>query len=125
MVSSTALVQAGDGMKSRTYLIFAISAATCLALGFYAGSNYLKWFYFSDDDAVKASVYHDAIEGLVAAAPSADRTILRENLQAMHPYFFRDKEHECVRFMPKYGQYSFVRVYCRDTTDKSVKISNY
>lgn len=112
-------------MARRTFLILALSSAICLALGFYAGSNYLKWFYFSDDGAVKASVYHDAIEGLVAAVPSEQRTEIRKDLELMHPDFFRDNELECVRFMPKYGWYSFVRVYCRDTTDKSVKISNY
>ncbi|WP_067739298.1 hypothetical protein [Novosphingobium naphthalenivorans] len=125
MVFSIALVQAGDEMKKRPYLILAISSAIFLVLGFYIGANYLKWFYFSDDDVLKAAVYHDAIEGLVAAAPGADRSVLRENLQAMHPDFFRSKEYECVRFMPRYGQYSFVRVFCRNIADKSVKIYNY
>lgn len=112
-------------MIRKTYLIFALSSVTCLALGFYLGSNYMSWLYFNDDRNVRESIYHDAIESLVTAGPAHDRAMIRENLNAMHPDFFRDKDSECVRLMPKYGQYGFVRVYCKNFTDGTVEMSNY
>lgn len=112
-------------MTRKANLIFALSSVTCLMLGFYLGLNFMSWLYFSDDRSVRESIYHDAIESIVTVGTARDRSAIRENLNAMHPDFFRDKESECVRFMPKYGQYGFVRVFCKNITDGSVKISNY
>ena len=108
-----------------TRIFFALSSAACLMLGFYLGSNLEGWIYFNDDEKVKESIYHNAIEGVVAAAPARDGPALRESLLNMRPDFFRSKEYDCVRFMPKYGQYGFVRVFCRNRADGTVNISNY
>jgi len=109
----------------RTYLTLALSSAICLVLGFYAGSNYLNWIYFNDDNEIRESVYHDAIQGLVADAQSSDRSMLLDHLELMRPDFFRDKEYECVRFMPRNGHYAFVKAFCRRIADGSVVISYY
>ena len=85
----------------------------------------MNWRYFSDDEDIKEAIYHDAIEGIVAAGPARDSSALRQNLTAMHPNFFRNNDHKCVRFMPKYGQYSFIRVFCKKLADGTVEISHY
>ena len=110
---------------SRAKLLFVLTSAMCVMFGFYLGSNLNGWMYFSDDDDIKDSIYNYAIESIVTAGPVRDRQQIREDLRTMHPDFFRSKEYECVRFMPQYGQYSFIRVFCKNRLDGTVKISNY
>jgi hypothetical protein len=125
MVSSIVLGIAGDKMMNRAKLLFVLTSAMCLIFGIYLGSNLKGWMYFNDDDDIKDSIYNYAIERIVATGPVRDRQTIRENLRATHPDFFRSKEHECVRFMPEYGQYGFVTVFCKNRAEGTVKISNY
>jgi hypothetical protein len=106
-------------------LLFAFSSVVCIMFGCYLGLNLKDWIYFSDDEAVKEAIYYYAIDSMVAEAPTDDGPELRAVLLAMRPDFFRSKEYECVRFLPEYGEYSFIRVFCRNRADGSVKFSNY
>ena len=124
-VNSIARGKVGDEIMRRTKLLFALSSVVFIMLGFYLGQNLKNWIYFSDDDAVKEAIYYYAIDSIVAEAPTDDGPELRADLLAMRPDFFRSKEYECVRFLPEYGQYSFVRVFCRNRADGTVQISNY
>lgn len=125
MVNCIALGRVGDEMMRRTKIVFGLSLVASLVSGFYIGSNLNLWMYYNDDDDVKKSIYHSAIDGIVAAGPARDGPTLRRNLLAMRPDFFRSKEYDCVRFMAKYGQYSFIWVFCRNRADGTLKISNY
>ncbi len=115
----------GDEMIKKTKLFFVFSSAVCLMLGFYLGLNLKSWIYFNDDDDVSKNIYNYAIDRVVAESPARDRPFLREGLLTMRPDFFRSKEHDCVRFMPRIGQYGFISVYCINRTDRTETISHY
>jgi hypothetical protein len=122
---SIALVRRGNEMTKKNYIILAFSSAVCLVVGLYIGYNYINWIYFNDDESVRKSIYIDAMNSIASASPGDQRIILREKLESMHPDFFRSREYICVRFMPAYGEYGFVWVYCRNVTDGSVRTSTY
>jgi hypothetical protein len=96
---------------NRKRLIYAGLWTMSLIVAVWCGANWYRIAYFNDDPEVAANLLSEAqlaMPGVVG-----------------HPDFFRSRSFDCVRFMPGYGVYGHVMVYCKDKQTGSVLKEKY
>lgn len=86
-------------MLTKSAKLFLIWATTNGA-AFWLGANWQSLFYFNDDKTVARNVLADAKK----VFPDSDG----------RPDYFATRQIDCVRFLPRFGVYGAIAIYCKN-----------